>query len=309
MNAVDNARTKNTLGNTKRILRFGWSFRIGAMLCGFLVMFAVFGPWLSPYDPYASDEALLIATNLPAHAGAPSLHHWLGLDQLFRDQFVRLAHGARLSLMIGTVSSILALALGTAVGVWLGYFAPRPEDERIGLQGRLTRFALSMMDILLSIPFMLLVMMVATLAERSSATLVTLVLGLTGWLGTARLVRTETLRLRNLDFVGASLALGQSHFQVLWRHIVPNLSGILTTTVTFGIAQMILAESALAYLGASVAPPEPTWGYMLSEGKEHMHDAPWLLWAPGVLLVLAVLGFNLLGDGLRQAQRTSEGAS
>jgi ABC-type dipeptide/oligopeptide/nickel transport system permease subunit len=156
-------------------------------------------------------------------------------------------------------------------------------------------------DVGLAFPFLLLVMAIGAALERTTPETLMVTLGLTGWLGTARIIRSKTLTIRNLDFVVASRALGQSTWRVLWQHIVPNVAGPLIVIATISVAQMIVAESVLSYLGVGVSPPTPTWGQMLFEGQDAYLVAPWMLVAPAVAILLAVFGFNLLGEGLRDA--------
>jgi peptide/nickel transport system permease protein len=156
-------------------------------------------------------------------------------------------------------------------------------------------------DVGLSFPFLLLVMAIGAAVERTTVGTVLLILGLTGWLGTARLVRAKTLQIRALDFIVAARALGQSTPRILVSHVLPNVAGPLLVVATFSVAQMIVAEGALGFLGVGVAPPTATWGGMLYDGQDYTLVAPWVLLAPASALVLSVLGFNLLGEGLRDA--------
>jgi peptide/nickel transport system permease protein len=156
-------------------------------------------------------------------------------------------------------------------------------------------------DIGLSFPFLLLVMAIAAALDRTTVASILAVLGLTGWLGTARILRAKTLQVRSLDFVVAARALGQSTPAILIRHVLPNVSGPLIVISTVSVAQMILAESVLSYLGVGIAPPTPTWGHMLFEGQDYYVAAPWLLVAPATAILAAVFGFNLVGEGLRDA--------
>ena len=215
---------------------------------------------------------------------------------LFRDQLARLAFGARLSLEIGFAASALSLLIGAATGIIAGYFAGQGTAGKV-IDDSIMRFV----DIGLSFPFLLLVMAIGSALDRTTDGTILLVLGLTGWLGTARMVRSKTMQIRDLDFVVASRALGQRTWVILVRHILPNVAGILIIIGTISIAQMILAESVLSYLNLGVAPPAPTWGRMLNDGQEVYMAAPWLLIAPGAAILLSVLGFNLLGEGLRDA--------
>jgi peptide/nickel transport system permease protein len=156
-------------------------------------------------------------------------------------------------------------------------------------------------DVGLAFPFLLLVMAAGAALDRTTPATVVLVLGLTGWLGTARVVRTKTMQVRALDFVLAARALGRSTAGILWRHVLPNVSGLLIVVATVSVAQMILAESVLGYLGVGIAPPHPTWGRMILEGQDYLLAGPWLVLAPAGAIVLAVVGFHLLGEGLRDA--------
>jgi ABC-type dipeptide/oligopeptide/nickel transport system permease subunit len=156
-------------------------------------------------------------------------------------------------------------------------------------------------DVGLAFPFLLLVMAIGSALERTTPATIMLTLGLTGWLGIARIVRSKTMTIRNLDFVLASRALGQSTPSILVRHVLPNVAGPVVVLATISVAQMIVAESVLSYLGAGVSPPTPTWGQMLFEGQDFYAVAPWMLAAPAVMILLSVFGFNLLGEGLRDA--------
>lgn len=158
-----------------------------------------------------------------------------------------------------------------------------------------------LVDVGLSFPFLLLVLALGAALERTTATTIFVTLGLTGWLGTARVVRAKTLQVRNLDFVVAARALGRSTLAILIEHVIPSVLGPILVLSTAAVAQMILAESALGYLGAGIAPPAPTWGHMLYEGQDNYAIAPWLVAAPGVAILFTVFGFNLLGEGLRDA--------
>jgi peptide/nickel transport system permease protein len=260
---------------------------------------------------------------------------------------VRLAFGARLSLLLGISATAIASALGAAVGIVAGYnegksgfVIPWPVPVAlagglalaIGGHGTIAIFivvaaiALSivavrsrieflasgvamnfdvalmrLVDIGLSFPFLLLVMAVGSAVDRTSVGSILIVLGLTGWLGTARLVRAKTMQIRSRDFVLAARSLGATTAGILFRHILPNIAGPLIVVSTVSVAQMILAESVLSYLGVGISPPTPTWGHMLFEGQDYYAAAPWLVVAPGAAILIAVFGFNLLGEGLRDA--------
>ena len=272
----------------------GWnartvSTRLGAILVGGLVLFAIVGPWIARHDPYTSNfETGLTPAFLPV---PPNAEFWLGTDRLFRDVFARLATGARFSLVIGVAATGIATAIGGAVGITAGWYEGRWADTLL----------MRLVDIGLAFPFLLLVMALGAALERTTPSTILLTLGATGWLGIARLLRAKTLQVRSLDFVVAARALGQSTPRILVLHVLPNVSGPLLASATMMVAQMILAESILSYLGAGIAPPAPTWGRMLFEGQDYLAPAPWISGAPCLGIVCAVLGWNLLGEGLRDA--------
>jgi ABC-type dipeptide/oligopeptide/nickel transport system permease subunit len=264
----------------------------------FLVFFAALAPALLGLDPLTSDfDAGRGAEGQPV---GPSAVHWLGTDSVYRDQLARLVYGARLSLVIGVAASALALLIGTATGLLAGFWQGRsvgPALFRVSLDGIIMR----LVDIGLCFPFLILVMAIGAALDETTVWTVLIVLGTTSWLGTARIVRSQTMRVRDLDFVTASRGLGETTSRVLIRHVLPNVAGTLIVLGTLSVAQMILAESALSYLNLGLPPPTPSWGHMLLEGQRDYADAPWLLAAPGGAILLAVMGFNLLGEGLRDA--------
>lgn len=261
----------------------------GTAVVASLIAFAVFGPMLSSHDPYASDFVNGISSDkLPV---GPNATFWLGTDRLFRDELSRLATGARISLFIGIASTAIATVIGGLIGIVAGWFEGRLLDAAL----------MRLVDVGLAFPFLLLVMALAAALDHTTPVTVLLTLGLTGWLGTARIVRAKTMQLRNLDFVTAARALGQSTPAIMVRHILPNVAGPLLVVATVSVAQMILAESVLSYLGAGIAPPTPTWGHMLFEGQDYFTSSPWISLAPALAIMASVLGFNMLGEGLRDA--------
>jgi ABC-type dipeptide/oligopeptide/nickel transport system permease subunit len=265
------------------------SAAIGVAIVGALLLFAVFGPILSGHDPYESEFTRgLSAEKLPV---GPNATFWLGTDRLFRDELSRLAVGARISLFIGIAATAIATAIGAVVGIVAGWFEGTVIDAAL----------MRVVDVGLAFPFLLLVMALSAALDRTTATTILLTLGLTGWLGTARIIRAKTMQIRHLDFVTASRALGQTTPSILVRHVLPNVSGPLLVIATVSVAQMILAESVLSFLGGGIAPPTPTWGHMLFEGQDYFTSSPWISLAPGLAIMASVLGFNLLGEGLRDA--------
>ena len=271
---------------------------VGMGIVLFLLLFAALAPAVLGLDPLTSDfDAGCGTAGEPIR---PSAAHWLGTDTVYRDQLARLAYGARLSLVIGVAASALSLIIGTAAGLLAGYWQGRtigPIALGVSLDGIIMRFV----DIGLCFPFLILVMAIGAALDETTVWTVLVVLGSTSWLGTARIVRSQTMRVRDLDFVTASRALGERTVLVLLRHVLPNVAGTLIVLGTISVAQMMLAESALSYLNLGLPPPAPSWGHMLLEGQRHYAGAPWLLAAPGLAILLAVMGFNLLGEGLREA--------
>ncbi|MBS2019057.1 MAG: ABC transporter permease [Deltaproteobacteria bacterium] len=277
------------LGMTLRVWRSHRAASIGLGIVLVLVLFAAIGPLVSSHDPYLSETVHGLDENkLPV---GPNATFWLGTDRLFRDELARLAVGGRISLFIGVTATLLATVVGAVVGILAGWFEGRFID------GVLMRIV----DIGLAFPFLLLVMAVGASLDKTTPVTILLTLGLTGWLGTARLVRAKTMQIRKLDFVTAAKALGQSTPGILLRHVVPNVAGPLIVVSSVSVAQMILAESVLSFLGGGIGPPTPTWGRMLFEGGDYITARPWMSIAPGAAILLSVLGFNMLGEGLRDA--------
>jgi peptide/nickel transport system permease protein len=255
--------------------------RAGAAIVILAVIGALLGPSLAPFHP--ADQ------NLALRLEGPTGLHWFGLDELGRDIFARVLSGARISLMVGLVVVGVSSTFGILLGSIAGYFGGR-IDEAIS----------RVMDVLLAFPGLLLaIAMVAVLGP--SLTNVIFALTLIGWVGYARLVRGQVLRAREFEYVQAARALGAPIPRILLRHIIPTALPAVTVQATLGMGGAILAEAALSFLGLGVQPPTPSWGTMLSYGKSHLLDAPHLTVFPGIAIAILVLGFNFLGDGLRDA--------
>jgi ABC-type dipeptide/oligopeptide/nickel transport system permease subunit len=267
----------------------------GSAIVGALVVFALVGPLVASHGPLESDFARGLA---PDHMPVgPSAGFPLGADRLFRDVFARLAVGGRLSLLIAVSATLIATVIGATVGIVAGYYEGKRLARVVDVDGLLMR----VVDVMLAFPFLLLVMAIGAALERTSAVTIFLVLGLTGWVGIARVLRAKTMQVRSLDYVVASRALGQHAGRVMLEHVLPNVAGPLVVSATVLVAQMIVADSVLSYLGMGIAPPTPTWGRMLFEGQDYYVAAPWLVAAPATAILLAVWGFNMLGEGLRDA--------
>jgi len=255
--------------------------RVGAAIVLVTLLAAVAGPWLVPFDPAAQELALRLE--------GPGSEHWFGLDELGRDILARVLSGARISLLVGLVVVGVSSTIGIAMGSVAGYFGGR-IDEAIS----------RLIDILLAFPGLLLAIAMVAVLGPSLANVV-LALSSIGWVGYARLVRGQVLRARELEFIQAARALGATTARILSRHIIPTTLPAVTVQATLGMGGAILAEAALSFLGLGVQPPTPSWGTMLNYGRGHLLDAPHLTVFPGIAIAILVLGFNFLGDGLRDA--------
>jgi len=229
------------------------------------------------------------AIDISQRLQSPSLEHLLGTDDLGRDVFSRILYGARISLLVGFVAVGIASVIGIVLGALSGYYG-RWVDSLI------MRFV----DIMLCFPTFFLILAVIAFLEPSIWNIM-IIIGLTGWMGVARLVRAEFLSLRERDFVQAGRALGASDARLIFRHILPNALSPVLVSATLGVAGAILTESALSFLGIGVQPPTPSWGNMLIAGKQTLGTAWWLSAFPGLAILVTVLGYNLLGEGIRDA--------
>jgi peptide/nickel transport system permease protein len=252
-----------------------------------LCAIAVCAPFLAPYNPSTQDITNgLTMQGLPVFFNAS---HWLGTDNVGRDVLSRLMYGARVSLTVGIVANGLAVLIGTVLGTVAGY-----------TQGWLGTLIMRLTDIMMGFPILLFaVALIAVLSPGLG--IVILVIALSFWTSTARIVHGQVLSLAQRDFVEAARAVGCSHRRIIVRHILPHLLPTLLVYGTLGIAATILFEATLSYLGIGVQPPTPSWGEMAFEGSTYYRTSPWLLFYPGICIFLTVLAFNLLGDGLRDA--------
>ena len=256
-----------------------------ALLGGFIVIFlfltALLAPWLSPHDPGQIDIRRVLQ--------APSPEHLFGTDPLGRDVLSRMIWGSRISLMVGFV----AVGISSLIGIFLGALA--------GYYGRwVDNLIMRFVDIMLCFPTFFLILAVIALLEPSIWNIM-IVIGITSWMGVARLVRAEFLSLKKRDFTLAEVALGAKDFRIIFGHILPNALAPVLVAATLGVAGAILTESALSFLGIGVQPPTPSWGNILTAGKDNIEIAWWLSLYPGLAILTTVLGYNLLGEGIRDA--------
>ncbi|MBD8067532.1 oligopeptide ABC transporter permease [Bacillus sp. PS06] len=256
---------------------------IGGIILSIIILAAIFAPWIAPHS---FEEQRLLDKLKP-----PSSEYLLGTDKFGRDLLTRLLFGARISLLVGFASVFGAITIGTLVGALAGYFG-----------GKLDAILMRFVDILLSIPSIFLLITLVTIFQPGVDKLI-LIFALTGWMGTARLVRGEFLSLRTREFVLASKTIGTRSHTIIFSHILPNAMGPIIVSASLQIGGVILAESALSYLGLGIQPPTPSWGNMLQDAQNFtiMLTAWWYPLFPGLMILITVLCFNFVGDGLRDA--------
>lgn len=252
----------------------------GFIIIGLLLVVALTAPLVAPYDP----------TEIKLSDGllGPSKVHILGTDSLGRDVFSRMVYGSRISLIIGFIAVGLATIIGLILGAAAGYYG-----------GKVDSIIMRIVDIMLCIPTFFLILAVIALLEPNIINIM-IVIGLTSWMGITRLVRAEILSLKEREFIQAERAMGASDLRIIFVHLIPNSLSPVLVSATLGVGAAILVESSLSFLGIGVQPPMPSWGNILSEGKSTLGIAWWLTLFPGLAILVTVLGYNLLGEGLRQ---------
>jgi peptide/nickel transport system permease protein len=253
----------------------------GLVVIAALFLLSFCAGFITPYDPDALDAWHVL---LP-----PSSAHLFGTDELGRDVLTRVIYGARVSLKVGFVAVGIAVAIGTVVGLFAGFYG-----------GWADSLLMRVVDIMLCFPTFFLILAVIAMLEPS-IWYIMIIIGLTGWMGVARLVRAEVLSLKSRDFVLAARVLGASDLRIIFRHILPNALSPVLVSATLGVAGAILTESALSFLGIGVQPPTPSWGNILTSGKDYIEFAWWLSLFPGVAILVTVLSYNLVGEGIRDA--------
>lgn len=252
--------------------------------CIVLVLFvaaAILAPVIAPYDPYLVD--------MSKQFQQPSAQHWLGTDMFGRDMFSRIIYGARISLVIGLVPTLISMLLGTVLGLVAGYYGKKVDYV-------IMRIA----DVVMAFPSLLLAMVVMYTLGASLLNIF-IAISIVNWAGTARVVRAQTLVLKEKEFVEAAKVMGVKDRVILLRHLLPNCIPSLLVLFTLGIPDAIMSEATLSFLGVGAQPPMASWGLMVSSGKEFLFMAPWVAIVPGVAILVVALAFNFLGDGLRDA--------
>jgi peptide/nickel transport system permease protein len=253
----------------------------GLIIIGIISFMAIFAPWIAPFDPDAIDVKNILLS--------PSATHLMGTDGLGRDVYSRMLFGARISLLVGIVAVGIATIIGIVLGAIAGFY-----------RGWVDTLIMRLVDVMLSIPTFFLILAVIAFLTPSIWNIM-IVIGLTSWMGVTRLVRAEFLSLRNREFVLASQTLGAKDSRLIFKQLLPNsLTPIIVSSV-LGIASAVLVESGLSFLGLGVQAPQASWGNILTDGKEYIEFAWWLSMFPGLAILITVMGYNLLGEGLRDA--------
>ncbi|WP_394729906.1 ABC transporter permease [Altererythrobacter sp. GH1-8] len=247
----------------------------------FICLFCVVGPFLSPYDANAQD--------LFAGAEGPSAEHWFGTDTLGRDLMVRVMEGGRISLLVGLVATVVALAIGVIYGATAGYIG-----------GKVDASMMRFVDLLYALPFTIFVILLMVAFGRS-LWLMFVAIGCVEWLSMARIVRSGVLSLKKQEFVEAAVSLGYSHRRIIVRHLIPNVLGPVIVIATLTVPAVMLLEAFLSFLGLGVQPPNASWGVLINEGQANMEIYPWLLLFPAVFFAVTLFCLNFIGDGLRDA--------
>jgi oligopeptide transport system permease protein len=254
---------------------------MGLCVLVFFIVIALLTPFIAPYTYQGQ--------NLELGATAPSAQHWLGTDSLGRDQLTRIMYGSRVSLMVGFIATAVALLIGVLWGATAGFIG-----------GRLDAIMMRIVDAMFALPFTIFIILL-TVIFGSSMVLLFIAIGAVEWLTMARIVRGQVLGIKQQEFVEAAVSMGLSPWQIITRHLIPNVLGPIIVYTTLTIPSVILLESFLSFLGLGIQPPQSSWGSLISSGVETMEEYPWLLIFPGLALSLTLFSLNFLGDGLRDA--------
>ncbi|WP_085614895.1 ABC transporter permease [Thalassospira alkalitolerans] len=257
---------------------------LGLIIIVIIAGSALLAPWIAPYDP---QNQMFDGLTIEGAPMPPSMQFLLGTDLLGRDLLSRLMYGAQTSLIIGVVANGTAVMIGALVGVIAGFF-----------QGWIGTILMRVTDLMMAFPALLLAIVLAALF-KPSLWIVAMVIAMVNWVQVARVIYTETRSLSEREFIEAEWAIGASRFRILFKHMLPHLLSTMVVWATLGIATTVLLEATLSYLGVGVQPPTPSWGNIIFENQTYFTSAPWLVFIPGVAIILLALAFNLVGDALR----------
>jgi ABC-type dipeptide/oligopeptide/nickel transport system permease subunit len=273
-----------TLLSTQPLWRLKWGLAAAAVMWA-IVASAVLAPWLAPYSPITVDIRHRLAP--PAWMEGGTVQHWLGTDQVGRDLLSRVIYGGRVSLVIGVSAVLVSASIGVLLGLGAGYFGARVDW-----------IIMTLVNVMLTFPFVLLALAVIAVLGPSLVNMI-IVIGAADWPLYTRVLRAETLAIREREFVLAGRALGMSHARIIFRQILPNLMSAIVVIATLQIARVIILESFLSFLGLGVQPPTPAWGNMLGEGRVYMLNSWWIAAFPGLAIFVTTLSINLMGNALR----------
>jgi ABC-type dipeptide/oligopeptide/nickel transport system permease subunit len=273
-----------TLLPTQQLWRLKWGLAAAAVMWA-IVASAVLAPWLAPYSPITVDIRHRLAP--PAWMEGGTVQHWLGTDQVGRDLLSRVIYGGRVSLVIGVSAVLVSASIGVLLGLGAGYFGARVDW-----------IIMTLVNVMLTFPFVLLALAVIAVLGPSLVNMI-IVIGAADWPLYTRVLRAETLAIREREFVLAGRALGMSHARIIFRQILPNLMSAIVVIATLQIARVIILESFLSFLGLGVQPPTPAWGNMLGEGRVYMLNSWWIAAFPGLAIFVTTLSINLMGNALR----------
>jgi peptide/nickel transport system permease protein len=268
----------------RRLRRLRWGL-VAASVLLLIVASAVLAPWIAPHDPLSVNIRHRLAP--PAWMDKGTGEHLLGTDQVGRDLLSRMIHGGRVSLVVGVAAVLMSATIGVLLGLAAGYFG-----------GNVDWFIMTFINVMLTFPFVLLALAVIAVLGPSLGNMI-IVLGVAGWPIYARVVRAETMAIREREFVLAGRALGMNHARIVFRQIVPNLISVIVVIATLQVAQVIILESFLSFLGLGIQPPTPAWGNMLGEGRVYMLNSWWIATFPGLAIFVTTLVINLMGNALR----------
>ena len=267
---------------TMRQLKKNRLAMFGLFLVVLLVFVGVFAPWVAPYDPYKAD--------LDISLQPPSGAHWLGTDEEGRDILSRIIFGARISLKVGIIASSISLMIGAFLGLIAGYF-----------RGWLGSVIMRFTDVMFGFPALLFMIGITAAVPRPSIEVAMLAIGLVSWPAMARIMRSQVLTVVEKEYIAAARSLGYSKARIILRHVLPNSLAPVIVAFTMSIAGAVMAEASLSFIGLGAQPPEPSWGSMIAFGRTHLRGEWWISVFPGLAVAVMVIGFNLFGEGLRDA--------
>ena len=275
-------RNNSIFAETMRSLRHNKIALFGLALVGVLIVVGVFAPLIAPYNPYQA--------NLDISLQAPTYSHWMGTDEEGRDVLSRIIYGARISLKVGIIASTLSLLIGVVLGLLAGFF-----------KGWVDSWIMRFTDMMFGFPALLFMIGITAAVPQPDINVAMVAIAVVSWPGMARIMRSQVIQIRDREYVAAAEALGYSKLRVMLRHVLPNCLAPVIVAFTMSIGGAVLAEASLSFIGLGAQPPEPSWGSMISFGRSHLRGEWWISVFPGLAVAFMVMGFNLFGEGLRDA--------